>query len=98
VQVVSLLLCFFGLGIVLKAHGYPESAVFQWSSWALFLRENGLWLLALPIMWACYASLSVRRDKGIFSSSLATVVGLVLTVSILFCFFYAMMWPVERLR
>jgi len=93
VQVVSLILGFFGLGLVLKAHGYPETNVFRWSPWALFLREYGLWFLALPILWASYASLAVRRDRGIFSPSLAVGVGLVLTAGIVFCFFYAMMWP-----
>lgn len=97
VQVVSLVLGFFGLGIVLKAHGYPETYGFRWSPWALFLREYGLWFLAAPILWVWYASVAARRDKGVFSSSLASGIGLILTPGIIFCFLYAMMCPIHRI-
>lgn len=95
IQLLLVILGFFGLGIVLKVSGYPHDPPFMaslgrvvWSPLALLLRHYGLVLLFVPVVWTVAASLSQSR-RMVFSFAVWMVVGLVLSSAIIILFIYA---------
>ena len=87
---------FVGLGIVLKMSGYPDDQFVRWTPVAVTLREHGQWVLAVPFLWALFAVISSRIDRGIFSDKLAGAIGVFLIAVILMLFLYAVMNPFTR--
>ncbi len=87
---------FVGLGIVLKMSGYPDDQFVRWTPIAVTLRERGRWVLAVPFLWALFAVISSRIDRGILSDKLAGAIGVFLIAVILVLFLYAVMNPFTR--
>jgi len=87
---------FVGLGIVLKMSGYPDDPFVRWTPIAVTLREHGQWVLTVPFLWALFAIVSSRIDRGIFSERFAGPVGVVLVAVIIVMFLYAIANPFTR--
>jgi hypothetical protein len=50
-QVFAVVVGFFVLGVVMKFNGYPNEAFIRWNPLARGLREYGVWLLLIPVVW-----------------------------------------------
>jgi len=87
---------FVGLGIVLKMNGYPAAQTVHWTPIAVNLRQYGHWFLAVPLLWAIYAVISHRIDRGILSERVANALGAILLCLIPALFLYAIMNPFTR--
>ena len=94
-QLMLVMLGYFALGIVLKAGGYPHDPSFAaslsrvvWSPLALFLRNYGLALLFIPIVWTVFTSLS-RDRRVVFSRDVWLVIGMIISIGIIVLFIYA---------
>jgi len=87
---------FIALGIVLKMCGYPDNPTVRWNPLALFLREQGVWLLLLPVAWVAVASYVQRLDRGLFCDRVAWIIGLCIAVLITGLFLYAAVFPYTR--
>jgi hypothetical protein len=85
-----------GVGIVLKMSGYPDYQFVRWTPIAVSLREHGQWILAIPFLWALFAVVSSRIDRGIFSERIAGAIGVFLITVIFVVFLYAVMNPFTR--
>ena len=96
VQTLLVTLGFIALGIILKMSGYPDALSLRWNPLAVFLREHGLWLLFLPVMWVLFATFAQRRDRGLFSFRTAYVAGICLATLIIALFLYATVRPYTR--
>ena len=79
---------FFVVGVVLKWSGYPDSPVVRWNPLAVFLREHGLWLLFLPVLWVVLATSAQRLNLGFLSYRVACVIGLCVAGMTIALFFY----------
>jgi len=96
IQMLLVILGFFGLGIVMKMNGYPnEDFGIRWNSLALFLRRHGLILLLVPVIWTIFAALSQSR-RFIFTLAAWSVLGIVFAVAIISLFLYACVDPFYR--
>ena len=96
IQTAVIVLGFLALGIVLKFCGYPDGFGVRWNPLAVFLRERGMWLLALPLLWTLFA-LKVREvDRGILSERVAFIFGLCAAGVITATFLYAAIFPYTR--
>ena len=98
VQMLVLVVGFFGLGVILKSWGYPdgELAGVRWTTLAVFLREHGFWLLMLTVLWVFYATVAERKNCGWLSSRAAFVAGLCIATCMLATFLTAAMHPFTR--
>lgn len=98
VQMLMVVLGFFGLGIVMKINGYPheEDYGIRWNPLALFLRRHGLMLLFVPVVWTICAALSQNRQRFIYTLDVWAVLGMVFTVVIIGLFIYASVDPFYR--
>jgi hypothetical protein len=97
IQMLLVILGFFGLGIVMKIAGYPsEDFGIHWNPLALFLRQHGLFLLVVPLFWTIFAATSQNQAKFIFSLDVWSVLGLVMTITIISIFLYACVFPYTR--
>ncbi len=88
-QTFLVIVGFFALGAVLKMTGYPESGFVRWNPLAVFLREHGLWLLLLPVIWVVLATSAQRLNLRYLSDRVALVMGLAITGITIALFFYA---------
>jgi len=61
------------------------------NSLTLFLKQNGLWLLLVPMVWALYANIAARVNKGLLLLSLAVGAGCILSVAIFLVFAIAIL-------
>jgi len=97
VQLLLVILGFFGLGIVMKMNGYPsEDYGIHWNPLALLLRRHGLILLWVPVIWTIFAALSQSRRHFIFSLDAWAVLGIVFAFVIVSLFIYACVDPFYR--
>ena len=94
-QLLVVILGFFGLAIVLKVAGYPGDPPFMrsigmvvWSSPALILRQYGLLLILVPIIWTVFASCSQNRGNFIFSLDAWLIIGVINSITIMGLFIY----------
>jgi hypothetical protein len=85
-QILLVVLGFFGLGIVLKMQGYPgQDLPIRWDGKATFLREYGLWLLTLQVVVVLLSLCACRRyHAAAGEASLAAGLGLALMLFGLF--------------
>jgi hypothetical protein len=96
-QLLLVILGFFGLGIVMKINGYPsEDFGVCWNPLALLLRRHGLMLLLVPLIWTTFAALSQNRRRFIFSLDVWAVLGMVFALAIISVFIYACVNPFYR--
>lgn len=96
-QVIVVILGFFGLGIVMKMNGYPHGDYgIRWSSLALFLRQQGLYLLLTPLIWVLLAATSQNRQRFIFTPNGWAVLGVIIITVISIIFLYACIFPYTR--
>lgn len=98
VQLLLIVLGFIGLAIVMKLSGYPEqeAILIRWNPLALFLRQYGLVLLLVPILWVILAALSQNRPRIVFTPETWVILGIVLAATIIALFFYACVNPYTR--
>ncbi len=97
IQVLLVILVFFGLGIVMKMHGYPhEDFGIRWNPLALLLRRYGLILLLVPVTWVFFAGLAYNRRRFVFSFAVWGVLGIVFSITIISLFLYACVEPFYR--
>ena len=98
VQMLAIVVGFFGLGVVLKGCGYPDATVMgvRWNPSAVFLREHLLLLFFLPVLWVFYAITAERKNCGWLTYRAAFVVGLCIAACILVAFLYAAQYPFTR--
>jgi hypothetical protein len=95
-QILMVIVGFFALGAVLKMSGYPDALAVRWNPLAVFLREHGVWLLLLPVVWVFFATSAQRIDRGLFSYRIACVIGLSIAGVTLALFLYASVFPFTR--
>jgi hypothetical protein len=97
IQMLLVILGFFGLGIVLKIAGYPNGDFsVHWNPLALLLRRHGLFLLLVPVIWTVCTALSQNRTRFIFSPDIWAVLGIVIAVTLIGIFLYASIFPYTR--
>jgi hypothetical protein len=68
----------------------------RWNPWAVFLREHGIWLIFLPVLWVFFAVSAQRLDRGFFSYHVAIAIGLGLAVALIAVFLYSAVFPYTR--
>ena len=95
-QTVLVILGFIVLGAVLKISGYPDTLAVRWNPLTVFLREHGVWLLLLPVLWVAFATAAQRLDRGFMSYRIACVVGLCIAAITIVLFLYAAVFPYTR--
>lgn len=97
VQMLLVILGFFGLGIVMKMNGYPhEDFGIRWNPLALSLRRHGLILLLVPVIWTVLTALAQNRRRFIFPFAIWAVLGIVFSITIISLFLYACVDPFYR--
>jgi hypothetical protein len=96
-QVLLIVAGVLGVAIVLKMSGYPQEVPFiRWSSLAIAIRDRGLWLLVVPLVWTTYAIIAVHIERGLWSPNLAGALGVLLMFAILLACLYAAVNPFTR--
>lgn len=95
-QSAVIVLGFLALGSVLKFCGYPDSTGIRWNPLAVFLREHGIWLLAIPLFWVAFALKAQQVDRGILSEHRALILGVGLAGVITVVFLWAAIFPYTR--
>jgi hypothetical protein len=88
-QFVFLALGSMGVTVLLKASGYPLGSIKDYPALSLFLMQNSVWLLLVPILWSAYAYASQKMQRGFVASKFAIPVGVVLTVLIFLTYAWA---------
>ncbi|MGA7214607.1 MAG: hypothetical protein WCE49_16390 [Terrimicrobiaceae bacterium] len=88
-QFVFLALGSMGVTVLLKASGYPIGSVKDYPALSLFLMQNSVWLLLVPIVWSAYAYASRKLERGFVSSKVAVPIGIGLTVLIFITYAWA---------
>ena len=88
-QFAFLSLGIMALKILIHASSNPASQ----PPFTAFLDSYGLWLFAIPILWATYASASARINHGVLSTTVAHAVGVILAAAIFLCFAIVVMLP-----
>jgi hypothetical protein len=63
-QTLLVIVGFFALGTVLRMTGYPDALAVRWNPLAVVLREHGVWLLLLPVLWVLFATSAQRSTVG----------------------------------
>jgi hypothetical protein len=88
-QFVFLALGSMGVTVLLKASGYPIGSLKDYPQLSLFLMENSVWLLLIPIFWSAYAYAGAKIERGIVSSKVAIAVGIAITALIFVVYAFA---------
>ena len=88
-QFVFLALGSMGVTVLLKASGYPIGSMKDYPQLSLFLMQNSVWLLLVPIFWSAYAYASLKLERGFVSSKVAIPVGIALTAFIFATYAFA---------
>jgi hypothetical protein len=88
-QFVFLALGSMGVTVLLKASGYPLGSMKDYPALSLFLMQNSVWLLLVPILWSVYAYASQKVQRGFVSSKFAIPIGIALTVLIFLTYAWA---------
>ena len=81
-QFVFLALGSMGVTVLLKASGYPIGSLSDYPQLSLFLMQNSVWLLLIPIFWSAYAYAAQKIERGVVSSRVAIPAGIGLTAVI----------------
>lgn len=88
-QFVFLALGSMGVTVLLRASGYPIGSLSDYPQLSLFLMENSVWLLLIPIFWSAYAYAGNKVERGIVSSKVAIPVGIGITALIFVVYAFA---------
>ena len=88
-QFVFLALGSMGVTVLLKASGYPIGSMANYPRLSLFLMQNSVWLLLIPIFWSAYAYASLKLERGFVSSKFAIPIGIALTALIFATYAFA---------
>ena len=88
-QFVFLALGSMGVTVLLRASGYPIGSPSDYPRLSLFLMQNSVWLLLIPIFWSAYAYAGRKIERGFVSSKVATAVGIALTALIFVTYAFA---------
>jgi len=95
-QTLLVIVGFFALGTVLRMTGYPDALAVRWNPLAVVLREHGVWLLLLPVLWVLFATSAQRVDRGFFSYRVACTIGFCIAGGIIAVFLNAAVFPYTR--
>lgn len=95
-QTLLIIIGYFALGAVLKLNGYPDTSIVRWNPLAVFLREHGVWLMFLPVLWVLYATVAQHLDRGFFVCRDAYIAGLCIACLIITLFLSAAVAPYTR--
>ncbi|CAN5555981.1 hypothetical protein BH09VER1_BH09VER1_38180 [soil metagenome] len=95
VQVAMILLGFLALGVIIKIFGEHPDMV-ELSPLASVLRQYSMLLLALPVLWICYALWAAQVDRGVLSVRLSIVVGTLVAAAIPIAFLLAAAFPIKK--
>ena len=63
VQVVVILTGMAGLHFHMESMGYPENSLLRWRPTAVFVKESGYILLAVPLLWTTAAAVTATRTS-----------------------------------
>jgi hypothetical protein len=100
IAILQLLLLVAGwcmLAIVLKFHGYPNNNLFlRWMPLAIWLRENGLWLLLITPAWTVASATTELKENRNILSAILTSLGLLAAVGVFILFVVAAFAPFIR--
>ena len=88
-QFIFLALGSMGVTVLLKASGYPIGSVRDYPALSLFLMQNTVSLLMVPLVWSAYAYASLKLERGFVSSKFAIPVGIALTAFIFATYAFA---------
>ena len=88
-QFVFLALGSMGVTVLLKASGYPIGSMTDYPRLSLFLMQNSVWLLLIPIFWSAYGYASLKLERGVVSSKYAVPLGIGLTALIFVTYAFA---------
>ena len=88
-QVALVIISFFGLAAFMKLQGYPTSHSGGWNPLALFLRQRGLWMLLVPVLWTLSCLLAERRAPRFWTDRHTLLLGLTTALAIFLLFVYA---------
>jgi hypothetical protein len=81
-QFIFLALGSMGVTVLLKASGYPIGSVRDYPALSLFLMQNTVSLLMVPLVWSAYAYASQKLERGFVSTRIATPLGVGLAILI----------------
>jgi hypothetical protein len=96
IQIVAIVLGFAALGIVMKFNGYPQEDFFRWTPLARGLRENGLYLFLVPVLWSVAVVIAAQIDRRWFPVDLVVCTGFILAIGLLALFLCAAFSPYTR--
>ena len=88
-QFVFIALGSMGITVLLKASGYPIGSMKDYPRLSLFLMQNSVWLLLLPILWSAYGYASQKLQRGFVSTKVAMPVGVGLAALIFLTYAWA---------
>ncbi len=89
-QFVFIALGTMAVMVLVNAGAIPASG--QGQPLALFLKHYGLWLMVLPVLWALYANVAGRVNKGPLLLNLAHGIGCVLAGALLLVYAAAILF------
>jgi hypothetical protein len=75
-QFIFLALGSMGITVLLKASGYPIGSLTDYPALSLFLMQNSIPLLMVPVFWSAYAYASLKLQRGFVSTKFAIPVGM----------------------
>jgi hypothetical protein len=75
-QFIFLALGSMGVTVLLKASGYPIGSENEYPALSLFLMQNSVWLLLVPIFWSAFAYAAQKIQRGFVSSKVAIPLGI----------------------
>jgi hypothetical protein len=81
-QFIFLALGSMGVTVLLKASGYPIGSERDYPALSLFLMQNSVWLLLVPVLWSAFAYSAQKIERGFVSSKVAIPLGIGLAVLI----------------
>lgn len=81
-QFVFLALGTLAINILIKAEGYPNGDLSTYPALAVFLSNNGVWLLLIPVGWICLALGADSLSNKTLSEKVMIPLGVLLAVGI----------------
>jgi len=94
-QASIILTGFLVVGTILKVHNYPDGTFGEFT-WSAFILRSNFWVLPIvPALWAGFAMVSTKRNRGVFSEGVALVLGIGIAVSLFFWFLHTAIFPMK---
>jgi hypothetical protein len=85
-QVLTVVVGILAARIILKMSGYPDDTSVRWNAASVFLRNYGIALLLVPLIWTPLTVAIERKSDHPFAASLLSLSGPALLIGLLlFC-------------